>query len=668
MRSASTDWSKALSTAAFAASALCALFALATWRDLANGVRAGSPWNNVYGLTPLFEGGMQTGAVLGALLLNLAALLIGYWLVINPLWGHRRLASTPWLLLAGAIPGMLLLVAATRIVTLLVPNAFAPAILLTATAGATVLALLRLVPSPAGGSLASIRWSLVWPAALALLFALVFTVHSDQFRVVGEGSVWFIDHVILSEAHGIGSTGRWPLFPQHYDEATFLYPVVYGLMRRSGDAGSTLTVIYWLTVAFGRVGIASLTYLAMRALGVDRLSALVLLAFVCGASLSINPVSSRLLFDSLSPLGYALHVARFIVPVLPLLLVAAAPAATREPTVTSLSIAILLGVGLSSIPIHVGLVLLWAVGVLVLTAISPAASRSVLVWRAACLAGLLVLPAIAIAYGVQSLAASIRVGVLLAAAVVSSGLMAWALLSDRTGAGIPHDSVRPSSLFLAAACGGFAVGILLLGNVPIGQMYPVLSTTWPWHGLAVVERTASTLGTSSWELMQSPFCNGYGWAYRVLAGHCSSLPMLMRTYGLAFVAMLLVIAWWLRRWPRSHAIPDHLLTMLLWGIVLSLLAMVIGLVLFDFLSPISSDRYSRQALSIWLRSRLLEPWFYGGTLLALALFLREAGARERRWAQSAMMVGVAVFALSPLELPSQLVANTLFLLAALVGN
>jgi hypothetical protein len=647
---------------------LWAIIALATWRDLVNGPRVGLPWTTYdYGQALLFEQSIQIVPVLGVILWNVAAAILGYWLVIRPVFGHLRLAAPIWLVVAGNVPGMLILIALARIVTLLVPGTIAPMLLLLATFGAALFALLKTCDWRLRGTPEASGWAQIWAVAGVLLVTLVFTVHVDRAHVVAEGSVWFITDMFLSKEHGIGTGGQWPLVSQHYDEAAFLYPVIYGLMKPGGDASATLTVLYWITLAFGRVGVFSVTYLAIRSFGVDRLSVLILLAFFCGASLSLNPISSRVLFDSLSPLAYVLHVNRVLSSVLPILLIAAAAVWARKASTTSLVIATMLGIGLSSMTIHIVIVLLWGVAVVVLTAVSPEATRSSRIWRAACITGLTLLAIFTIVYGLNFLPAVLRVALLLVGAVVAGSFMVWTLLGERAS-NLGRDDLTPSLYLLLATCAGYTAGILLLGNFLAQTMQPILSEIWPWSRMVILERFYSTLASSSgFTLMQSPYCHGgYEWGFRMLTGHCGSLAMFARTYGLAFVAMTFVCAWWLTRLPRDNAVPDRMLTLMLWGILLSLLAMPIGFVAFDFVSPLKSQVEWQESLSGWLRSRLVEPWFYGGTILALALFLREAGARQVRWAQSVMMVAVALFALSPLVAPAQLVANFAYLFGALV--
>jgi succinate dehydrogenase hydrophobic anchor subunit len=103
--------------------------------------------------------------------------------------------------------------------------------------------------------------------------------------------------------------------------------------------------------------------------------------------------------------------------------------------------------------------------------------------------------------------------------------------------------------------------------------------------------------------------------------------------------------------------------------MLSLVALPIAFVLFDYMAG-SRDvtwNWLGQWLAIWLRSRLIEPWFYSGTLLAFVLFLVHSSRGERQILQSVLMVGTAVYILGPLLLPAQLVANLAYLLARALG-
>ena len=267
---------KPLAAAGLGAAALWTLLALTSWSDLSNGPRAGSPWVVYDGAQAmLFTGPVQLAPVIGTVLLNLAAAIIGYGLVIRPIWGARGLAAPTWGVLAGVIPGSLLLIALARVVTLAAPHAAAPWILSLAAlagAGAIVMRLHDRAKPPSGRSL----WAAVWPALLALGFALVMSVHLDRAHAAAEGSIWFISEVLMTESHGLGASGHWPLFSQHYDEATFLYPVVYGLVSPGESASGTLITMWWITLSVGRTGVAALAYLAVRNLGVDRLSALAL--------------------------------------------------------------------------------------------------------------------------------------------------------------------------------------------------------------------------------------------------------------------------------------------------------------------------------------------------------------------------------------------------------
>ena len=501
----------------------------------------------------------------------------------------------------------------------------------------------------------------------------MFSVEIDRFHIVGEAAVWFVNQVYLSPAFGIGA-GHLPLISQHYDEAALLYPAIYGLMRLGPGDLATFSTLYWIMVIFGRVGLCSLVYISLRSLGLDRLSAVISLIFVCLASLSINAISSVLLFDSLNPLIFALHMARFLIPVAPLVLVAVLLALQGRPGASPLdtrfkaaaALAAVLGLGLSAMPIHAVLVLGWALPVVAITQVAPDAANSPRLWRAASLAGLIVVASLAVVFALAyRLPATISVAILALGAVTAAALVTLAWFTS--GAAFqPRALLSRPVLLVLAMCVGYGLGLLLLGNIFITKTQPLLSHVWPWSGMSSAARPVADLAGSSGKLMLQPYCAGYQWGFRTLAGNCSSLPMLVRSYGLAIAAMAGVIAWWTRTPPTPSLASDRQRTMILCGLVLCLLAMPLSFIDFDFIAPADAPIDWQRQLSIWLRSRLIEPWFYSGILLSLVLFLRDAGARSRRWMQSAMLAASAIGGLTPLVLPGQLIVNFSFLFGAMM--
>jgi len=643
---------------------LWVLIGLSNWHELAMGVRVGFPKaDNYYGQHLLFDGPVQALPIIGAIILHICAALLGYVLVVQPIWGQRRLASEIWLLLAGIVPGSLVLIAASRVVSLLLDNRYAPGLLMVliiATGGVAAVA-------------ARQRWtkdsvsvtSGLWLAIGLVAGIFLFTIQMDRFHILGEASSWFISDVYMSGTTGIGTAGRFPLISQHYDEAAFLYPVLYGLVHRGPSAQDTLSVLYWVMVSLGRASVGSLIYLALRSLGVDRLSAAISLAFVCAATLSINAISSRLLFDSLSPLAYALHIARFLIPVLPFLLVAAIVELRGGGSAVALAVSGILGVGLSAMPVHVAIALAWALPVAALIQVSGQLSNSRKVWSAASVACSMILAGFILTYAfAHRLPALVCVLILLAAGALAAFVVlgAWWRETAKNWRAILSTPV----LIILAMCAGYAVGLVFLGNILIPRSFAVLGHVWPWSGLEIANRAIGDLGSSTGKLEFSPYCSGYYWEFRTLAGHCSSLPMLVRTYGLVFAAIAAVIAWWLRAWPGDEPESDRRRTAILCGLVACLIAMPVSFVAYDFVAPVSAPLEWQQQLSIWLRSRLVEFWFCSGLLLALAFFLREANARGRRYVQSVMLGAIAVGGLAPLVIPGQLIVNLSFFFQALL--
>jgi hypothetical protein len=642
------------------------VIAFMSWRRIDDGTRVGSPFtNHDYGQQLLFDGSVQAPAFIGVILLHICAAIIGYACVIYPIWGNRRLASDIWLALAGVVPGTLVLITLSRVTTLFVSNPWAPSIVACFAVIGTLVSIAGIARHP--GRLMAMTATGNWAAlggAVALLIAIfVFTVHIDRFHVVGEASIWFMQNVFLSDQYGIGSVGRFPFVSQHYDEAALLYPVIYGLMHRGANEMGTFTAIYWVMLALGRAGVGALLYIAVRSLGTNRLSSIVIVAFVCGASLSVNPLSSHLLFDSLSPLAYALHVARFLTPVLPLVLIAAFARWEKDASFSSLAISVILGIGFSSMPVHGILLLPWGIVVALLATASPSFATSSGAWRAACAAALLALIACTFTYASASLfPVNLRVLVLFGASLAGSiiFLLAW----FRSVGKQQFRSLGSAPVLIMIAISlGYALGVLFLGNVFIPRTLGILGHIWPWAGIGVAERGLQPVGISSWQLIQSPYCEeGYPWGFRVLTGHCGSLPMFVRTYGLGFVLIASVVAWKCFGRGCDNSMPDRQLTWILLGMILCVIALPVFFIVYDFLSPLDSPIGWQRDLSVWLRSRLVEPWFYGGMLLALVFFLAEASIRERRLVQSIMMIAIAVFALSPLVMPAQMIANFSYLL------
>jgi hypothetical protein len=662
--------SRTLTNVSLTIVALWVLLGFLNWHELVTGVRIGIPRaDNSYGQHLLFDGPVQILPIVAAILLQACASVIGYATIVHPIWGGRRLASEIWLLAGGLIPGSLILITLSRIVSLALNNAYAPSVLFALIATAAGVSILK-VRRQWNREDAGLAWRDLWPASMLLAAIFIFTIQMDRFHIVGEASTWFINEIYLSPVNGIGTAEKFPLVSQHYDEAALLYPVIYGLLRRGASAQGTLSFIYWIMVSLGRMGVGSLIYISLRSLRVDRLSAIVSLAFVSAATLSINAISSRLLFDSLSPLAYALHIARFLIPVMPLLLVSALVelgSKLRDRVRPGALIAsAALGAGLSAMPIHAVMVLAWALPVIAVAEIPPASANAPGVWRAATVAASGVLLAFMLTYGLSTrLPAPACVAILLAASVIGALTVigAW----WRSGITIAwRAAFSMPVILLLAMCTGYVVGLLLLGNIFITRTDALLSHFWPWWGVGIADRAVSDLGTSSGKLLLSPYCSGYYWEFRNLAGHCSSLPMLVRTYGLAFAAMAGVIAWWTRGLQEIDAKPDRERTMILCGIFLCLIAMPVSFAGFDFVASTNAPLEWQRQLSIWLRSRLVEPWFYGGILLSLAFFLRGAGPRARRWTQSAMLAATAIGGLAPLLLPGQMIVNLVFMFQAIL--
>jgi hypothetical protein len=436
---------------------------------------------------------------------------------------------------------------------------------------------------------------------------------------------------------------------------------IYLLVQPGEDASAALTLIYWITLAITRLGMVALTYIALRGLALDRMSAFACAFFVCAASLSLNPISSRLLFDSLSPLLYALHGARFLAPILPLLIVSALAQGNARADLGATATALMLGLGLAAMPVHLAIIAPWAVALMLLVALNPAAGGRAEMWRAVAAVAAAVLAAVTIVYGVQSAPDTLRAGLLAASGVLGGLWLLWKLIGF--GLALPSAADRSALLMLVVVLFGYGLGLLLLGNVAFGTLQSVIGDVWPYSGREVLSRLESDVVAPSVQIAASPLCaSGYEWGYRTLTGHCGSLPVFVRTYGLPFALIAAVLGWRVLRGRGGD--PRHETTML-WAIALCLLALPVSFILFDFITP--SVISETTGWSIWLRSRAVEPWFIGGVLLALAYFLRNAGRDLRAWANLVLVGAAAIHIFNPLTAPAQWVANVAYWVAALVS-
>jgi hypothetical protein len=333
--------------------------------------------------------------------------------------------------------------------------------------------------------------------------------------------------------------------------------------------------------------------------------------------------------------------------------------------IAALVLAATLGAGLSAMPIHAIMVLVWALPVVAICQVSPALAGSSAVWRAAVVLSTAILVAFVLAYGLATrLPALVCVAILLGSFAIGTLALLFAWL--RSGTPIDWSKVSSAPVLLVLAIGaGYGIGIAFMGNIFITHAHTLLAHLWPWSGIQIADRPVSDLGTFSGKLEFSPYCSTNYWAFGTLAGHCGSLSMMVRTYGLAFAAMVGVIAWRTRYLPPDSIVPDRQRTLMLCGILACLLAMPVSFVAFDFIAPAGAPLDWERNLSMWLRSRLVEPWFYSGILLSLAFFLRDAGIRSRRWIQSGMLIAIAVGGMIPLVFLGQLVVNFVYLFQAI---
>jgi hypothetical protein len=144
---------------------------------------------------------------------------------------------------------------------------------------------------------------------------------------------------------------------------------------------------------------------------------------------------------------------------------------------------------------------------------------------------------------------------------------------------------------------------------------------------------------------------------------CTSLATFAAYQGLPLVLAGLAVLLGLRRARRAEdgPPPDAALPR---ALAFSTVALVASLFVMDFLNGRSGPA---TWLQIWLKSRLVEPWFYGTLVVALAAVWSRAGTGGRRAVAAALVLFLVLrHALSPGGgIVGQIAANGAYLAAHL---
>jgi hypothetical protein len=556
-------------------------------------------------------GSMSWALVMPAYLLSAAA--AGYLLFFS--WLLPRGAALrygPLLAPLAFIPGYFACAAANRLITLALPNFLAAPALAAAYALVLVLGARRYLLD--GGRFFT-------PAALAAAglyaFYLVDGLQKGGSHVVGDGAVFFLN--LITSGQGFAPAAHFPLFSQHYDEIMFLYPL-YPLLRGAGKINIYLPFL--MLYAAGKCAAALAVYFLTRRLSGGALFSFFLTAFVFLGNPFLSPLVGVLIFDSGSAVNHILHIGRvfgILIPfILPALLLEAPPASA--PGRARLGSFALAGAGLAASTLsnlYAPLAALFCGLLLKIKSRFPGLAARPVLFRGAFYG----------AFGLTALAPLLIAGPM--PLLRQAGGLALALGAVCCGCVLLLSQFSPAKAepaffkkIPAAVCLGYAVGIVLLGNLFL----------------------PATLGAfGNFEMLQKGVANPLAGPLLKMFGptrYTGVFPLdqlagtahYLWRFGLMYAVLLLGLAASARRLlsPERPASAADLLPA-----AVGLFALT-GTFLYEYTNAAISGVNNHWP--IWFKSRLLEPWYYGAILLCAGYAFRHCG-RRLRWFLTAWPAG-----------------------------
>ena len=158
------------------------------------------------------------------------------------------------------------------------------------------------------------------------------------------------------------------------------------------------------------------------------------------------------------------------------------------------------------------------------------------------------------------------------------------------------------------------IGVLFLGNLMIGKVAAFVGEPDRLWGLTILTRPVETaLSASPWEMF-GPFPHP-----PAFVTHSAGPADFSARFGMLFLiaAGAFVLLRKVRRQMSADGEGRREEYWLLSFLAFFVLAFLLGLFAYDFMVG-----HIRNPLSYWVRSRLLEPWFYGIFFLGLVLLRR----------------------------------------------
>jgi hypothetical protein len=510
------------------------------------------------------------------------------------------------LLMTGFIPGYLIAVAINRLVTLGLPHATAPLVCLGIVCILGLIALAMWVRDPT---------PIVSTYSIFPISALIIT-HVLQLQIahshVGLDATAL--HLSLLPDKTSDLNGHFPILANHYDEPVFIYPMhaLFFITRTSSALFQ-----FWITTGFFKASAATLIFLLVRQITTNTLFSVIFVLYIGFAGLVINPIEWRLLFDSENALLMPSHPGRVLSGLLPILALFPLTFEFSKPEsifkkAILLFLTLLAGVGLSATCAANVLTFVSLVGAVCLCRSKAVKPREIRIQKRA--PGLvqfavslilLIFPSLMYEYSGPNSSYFALGGV----AVM---MLALFFLFLQAGIALPHVRTLVTDSLLVPVAAGIGGGLALLGNLLIPRTYPMFGIRTNFVAPKV---------EMEFSLAKSYECGNFP------LEHCASFWNFFRDFGFFVALMTITISYGfsksMSKPPNNDNSQACLSDSLKRYIIILFAFFIVSLFAYDFTSNYPGWRP-------WVKSRLVEPWFYGGIsacLIYLFLNLKPVAAK-----------------------------------------
>lgn len=466
-----------------------------------------------------------------------------------------------------------------------------------------------------------------------MLLTLIFGIQSQQSKVIGDAAGITINNLFnFSQNPEIS----FPIIGQHYDETSFLLPISWVM------EGKQPGVLTWflLMYSFGKLSSIAIIYLAIRKNTNNSLFSALLVACLYLTSCSPSPFGLPLLFDAGPSLGLNLHIGRIIIVTLAVALFTNVTHPIKiqsSPSTRNIILLVSLGVGLSAISPSSIWILVGVIGYFLMK------NNSQTNWRLQNLY-LLILPLVMVlTIPNPNFQKNIALGIYL---FIGSGIFIFTVLKKCRQKNLKKlwsENITKYSSFLLVFA-GLIFGFIFLGNSFTPTFYQILGIQIPIVKPGDIKADINFFGIN-------PFVSSFPFE------HQQSVMGLMYFFGSALFLIALSAA------INSKGTINNSQSKLFQSLFVISLLFGISFFIWDYMN--SGTTGLNPWLSIWVKSRLIEPYYYSVLCVTGIIVFNFFEAKKKFFQMNvaslflAFYLMIALFAPLPGGMLGQLIFNAL---------